>query len=228
MFLLKNKGLKLIFYCLIAYIILCVPVSLILIQFTKVKLIWNLILAFIPLPFALLFQKSAETHRKKKGILFGLLWLLFFPNAPYIITDFIHISGIRFYSFAADETATYSTDILAWLNLAYIGTGVILGVLMGFYSLYVIHKTIIRYRSKRLANIVVVGSGLLCGYAIYLGRIPRLNSWDFLNPIYFLTKLYQSIGLFPLLYSLIFACFVLFGYFLFYVMVDTENKDSRT
>src|SRR6478735_8110180 len=56
-------------------------------------LIWNLFLAVVPIFFA----HQVKTSNQKRGALHGytllsfFLWLMFFPNAPYIITDLIHI-----------------------------------------------------------------------------------------------------------------------------------------
>jgi uncharacterized membrane protein len=55
-------------------------------------LIWNLFLAWIP--FVLAVFVYDRWRRRRGGVLFlvlGGLWLLFFPNAPYIATDFVHL-----------------------------------------------------------------------------------------------------------------------------------------
>ncbi|UQE76924.1 DUF1361 domain-containing protein [Gordonia sp. PP30] len=51
-------------------------------------LIWNLFLAWIPLAFALAF---AVVRRRIWLLPLGLLWLAFLPNAPYLITDLVHL-----------------------------------------------------------------------------------------------------------------------------------------
>ena len=55
-------------------------------------LIWNLFLAWIPFALAVFVYDRWRRHRG--GLLLivlGVLWLLFFPNAPYIATDFVHL-----------------------------------------------------------------------------------------------------------------------------------------
>ena len=57
-------------------------------------LIWNLTLAGIPLAIAYLMNAWLKEYRRI--LLFyamGALWLAFYPNAPYIITDFIHLKA---------------------------------------------------------------------------------------------------------------------------------------
>ena len=54
-----------------------------------VFLVWNLVLAWIPFALALLVYDGSRhgAHPLSLGALTGL-WLLFFPNAPYLITDY--------------------------------------------------------------------------------------------------------------------------------------------
>ena len=57
------------------------------------NLLWNLILAWLPYIFSLLAVYIFTTNRKHWlfiGLL-GILWLIFFPNAPYMVTDFYHL-----------------------------------------------------------------------------------------------------------------------------------------
>src|SRR5687767_1528490 len=55
-------------------------------------LYWNLFLAIIPYILSLLIYKY-YFQNAKKPVFFLLIgfWLLFFPNAPYIVTDLIHL-----------------------------------------------------------------------------------------------------------------------------------------
>jgi hypothetical protein len=56
-------------------------------------LIWNIFLAWIPLGIA--YTVSVFAHNRR--FLFitipfsAILWLIFFPNAPYIMTDLLHL-----------------------------------------------------------------------------------------------------------------------------------------
>ncbi|MFL5731540.1 MAG: DUF1361 domain-containing protein, partial [Cytophagaceae bacterium] len=64
-------------------------------NYTYLFLVWNLLLAWIPLCCADLCYASYFKSRKNMTVLFlsGFFWMIFFPNAPYIITDFIHLEG---------------------------------------------------------------------------------------------------------------------------------------
>ena len=53
-------------------------------------LVWNLTLAWVPLLLALGF---AAARRPWAQALLGITWLVFLPNAPYLVTDLVHIEG---------------------------------------------------------------------------------------------------------------------------------------
>ena len=135
-------------------------------------LIWNLFLAWIPFGAALL---AYEMHRRgKKRVVIavlGIFWLLFFPNAPYIVSDLVHL-GKR----------SYRPDSLAyWYYLVTITTFAWTGLLVGFASLYLM-QTIVRERIGRVIGWMFTFAVLfLGGFGIYLGRFLRWNSWDVLH-----------------------------------------------
>ena len=57
------------------------------------NLVWNLFLAWIPYLFSVMAAVAYRLFPKSWWILLvpGALWLVFFPNAPYIVTDFLHL-----------------------------------------------------------------------------------------------------------------------------------------
>ena len=59
------------------------------------SLLWNLFLAWIP--FAVAIRVYDGYRRRAAGLWLwagGLLWLVFFPNAPYIVTDFKYLRNL--------------------------------------------------------------------------------------------------------------------------------------
>ena len=129
---------------------------------------WNLFLAWIPYAAALQIEKL--NLQKTSNFIFLLylgFWLLFFPNAPYIITDLIHLQ--------------HSKSTLIWFDLFLIFTYACTGLLFAITSLYIIYSTSKEKWSKKTANYIVLFSTFLCGFGIYLGRFLRFNSWDFLR-----------------------------------------------
>lgn len=134
-------------------------------------LIWNLFLAWLPLPVMALLFRSLRTRLWSSWLPFGLtvLWLLFLPNSFYMISDFVHIQDVVRSSLLYDVV----------MFTAFIFTG----ALVGFCSLYLVHVQLRRRISLRASSGVIALILLLCGFAIYLGRDLRWNSWDvLLNP----------------------------------------------
>ena len=128
---------------------------------TFVFLPWNLFLAFLPMVFSHWLHKTND--KVSAWCMFGL-WLLFFPNAMYIVTDLFHLKE----SGAAPQ----------WFDLLLLFSAALTGVLMGMSSLQNVEKFLKAKLSPRLVHASVFGIFLLCGYGIYLGRYLRWNSWD--------------------------------------------------
>ena len=61
-------------------------------DFSYAGLVWNLVLAWVPLALAGLLLVSYSRRRSRvEFAALGLGWLLFLPNAPYVLTDFVHL-----------------------------------------------------------------------------------------------------------------------------------------
>lgn len=129
---------------------------------------WNLFLAWIPLVFAvsLVAYIRYNAWSSWPAISLTLLWLLFLPNSFYIMTDFVHLGDI------------YAEDIglVAILFTLFVFTG----LLLGFTSLYLIHKQLEKRLKTGRALAVVMVILAVCSWALYIGRDLRRNSWDVL------------------------------------------------
>lgn len=167
-------------------------------------LLWNLFLAALPLAFSAGLRTAvARGNRIGAGLAFGL-WLLFFPNAPYLLTDLIHL-GPR-------------PVVPLWFLLTIFVSCAGTGTLMGFVSLREVQVVVERVRGLRVGWAVVVGSLLLCGYGMYLGRFLRWNSWDLFTRPWALLK--SMLGQFvdagpfphPVPVTLVFSAGLLIGY----------------
>jgi uncharacterized membrane protein len=128
-------------------------------------LVWNLFLAWVPL--ALAAVAYARSRRGVDPLTSALLvaWLLFFPNAPYLLTDFIHL---------AQGPAPLWYDALMLSAFAWTG------LLLGFASLYLVQLNLRRQFGVALSWLGVFGSLVLASFGVYIGRFVRLNSWDVL------------------------------------------------
>jgi len=122
---------------------------------------WNLFLALIPLYFS---HRLGQTARPLKAWLFFGAWLVFLPNAMYIITDLFHLKKMR--------------QIPEWYDLLILFSAAITGVIIGYLSLHNAERFLKRHIKPVAVHAVLISIFLLCGYGIYLGRYLRWNSWD--------------------------------------------------
>jgi uncharacterized membrane protein len=130
-------------------------------------LIGNLFLASVPLLLStvLIFAERRRSHWTMKSVVF-VLWLLFLPNAPYILTDILHL--------------TRANEAPAWYDLALLLSCVGTGLLIGYLSLIDVQSIVARRFSSVVGWMFALVSLMLSGFAIYLGRFLRWNSWDVL------------------------------------------------
>ena len=138
-----------------------------------VSLIWNLFLAWIP--FVLAYLAYVFSWRRTLVFLviptFAFLWLIFFPNAPYILTDLQHLS-----QGSSNVPLWYDVILLIWFSWT--------GMLLGIVSLNLMQEIIKRQISRWAGWVFVFVVAALSGVGLYVGRFIRLNSWDVLrNPL---------------------------------------------
>jgi uncharacterized membrane protein len=133
-------------------------------------LIWNLFLAWIP--FMLAYFAHAVSWRKATLYLIipfvAFLWLIFFPNAPYMLTDLQDLTRK-----ANDAPLWYDVIIVVWTSWT--------GTLLGVISLYLVQDIIIRRFGRTTGWVFVFVISILSSFGIYIGRFVRLNSWDILQ-----------------------------------------------
>jgi len=120
---------------------------------------WNLFLGLVPLLFLFLFEKSKNIYLR---VFYFLAWLFFLPNAPYMVTDLIHLRDV-------------GPQWLLWFD----------GMMIFAYSLagvFILGFTLIRmqrllFKESKKKNIFLLAVSLLVSFGIYLGRYVRWNTW---------------------------------------------------
>jgi len=132
------------------------------------NLVWNLFLAWLPYIFSLLtaYLYLRAPRRWWRLAIPATLWLIFFPNAPYLITDFLHLT-----------TRPY---VPLWYDILMLSIFSWTGIFLAIASLRTMHRLIERYAGVVLGWLFVVAVISLGGLGIYLGRFERWNSWDLL------------------------------------------------
>ena len=178
---------------------------------TFIFLVWNLFLAWIPYCIAIIIPKIYK-HSKSTVLvtLFILVWLLFFPNAHYLITDLLHLKR--------RAIIPYWFEIMMFVSFAWTG------ILLGLLSLLEIHDFLRLHLPKISANLLVFFFIQLAGLGIYMGRFQRWNSWDIitdpfaiimkvgytlLNPIEFA----ETLGI-----AIVMSAFICIGYMTVFVL----------
>jgi uncharacterized membrane protein len=145
-------------------------------------LIWNIFLAFIPYWVSkLLFKKGY--NNLLTGVFF-IVWLLFFPNALYIITDLIHLQR--------------QTIVPIWFDAIIIFSSALLGLILAFVSLFKVEEFLrLKFNNSKI-NVAIPLLLFLGSFGVYLGRFLRWNSWDIIqNPFGLISSIVNRF-IFPL------------------------------
>ena len=135
---------------------------------TYLFLVWNLFLAWIPFLLSLWATYIYQRQPRRWGylLILGLVWLAFFPNAPYIVTDFLHLRP--------------RPPIPIWYDIGLLTTFAWAGLFLAVFSLRAM-QTLVKVFVGSLASWLFVASIVgLSGLGIYLGRFLDWNSWDLL------------------------------------------------
>jgi len=123
---------------------------------------WNLFLALVPVFFSGLLLKQKTLNYK--SILLLSLWLLFLPNAPYLVTDIFHFEE--------------RPPVPFWFDLMLVVSGAWNGILLCMISLLRVERFLKTVCTPKLTGKIMPLIIFLCGYGVYIGRYLRYNSWD--------------------------------------------------
>ncbi|WP_217921106.1 DUF1361 domain-containing protein [Miltoncostaea oceani] len=129
---------------------------------------WNLFLAAIPVGLAWVILRGAR-GRAPAAVLAvaGVAWLLFLPNAPYMVTDLIHL----------DDGYGGSGTLLLAVLVSFAVTGLLLFVV----AVSAVQEAVRLRLGGRSVRLVLPLCVWLSAVGIYLGRVLRWNSWDVLG-----------------------------------------------
>jgi uncharacterized membrane protein len=183
---------------------------------------WNLFLAWLPLWFALAaYNVYKRSSRLSWVVVVGcaVVWLLFFPNAPYLLTDIVHLRS--------------SHGVPFWYDLIMVVAFAWTGLFLGLVSLYLM-QSLVRLAAGGAASwVFALAVSGLSGFGIYLGRFLRWNSWDlFFSPLSLLADIaerfrhplahYQTFA-----FSAMFSLFFISAYFILVAMMHMQKELVR-
>jgi uncharacterized membrane protein len=178
--------------------------------------VWNLFLAWIPLLLALLIHALSAHSKRLFGELTacGIAWLLFFPNAPYLVTDLVHWNS--------------HAPIPKWFDLLMIMSFAWTGLLLGYLSLYLMQELVRRWKGRAWSWSFVVFVLAMSSFGIYLGRFRRLNSWDVVShPMDLLSDVARSADFMrspeTLAFSVTFFAFSFFSYLTLFTLTNLHG-----
>jgi len=183
-------------------------------------LLWNLVLAWVPYLLSLKFVMYNLTKQKIAVIGTLLLWVLFLPNGPYIITDLVHLRP--------------RISVPMWYDVLLVSTVAWNGLLLTLLSVRNMHRKLEDYYSPHILWCGLFLLFLSSGYGIYLGRFLRLNSWDFfLQPVrllhYSLIDLVHPFHHPAAVWVTIIVCILLsFSYTILYLIGYPSKADNET
>lgn len=127
-------------------------------------LVWNMFLALVALDFSLV---SYYISKKVVRGLEAILWLFFYPNTFYMLTDIVHMQFT--------STVLWNKTSLI-LYMLYVSS-ILFGVLCGIESVKNIVLTF-KLKNYYLRLLFIGVLSFISSFAIHIGRYARLNSWD--------------------------------------------------
>lgn len=181
-------------------------------------MLWNLFLAWLPLIVSLFAMQAAL--RTRGGVrltilaMLGIGWLLLYPNAPYLTTDFIHLIFRR-----------YDPDsMILWYDLVVFFLFSWCGLLLGYVSMRHFHEIVRHAFSSALGWLFVVAASFLGGFGIYLGRVIRLNSWDAVfNPFRLIEGVIEGLNRDAFVFTFLFGLLTLILYASLYTLQRSRS-----
>ena len=139
-------------------------------KLTFIWMIWNLFLAWVPYRISSWLQRHPSVQTSKwKFAAVSLVWLLFIPNAFYILTDLFHLGVFH--------------NVPNWFDLTLIISFAWNGLLLGILSVRQMEKIMQPHLRGMHELLFIYPIMWLNALGVYMGRYPRFNSWDIVtNP----------------------------------------------
>lgn len=171
-------------------------------SFTYLFMIWNLFLAYIPWSIS---DQLKQKPSPPKLLFLLCAWLLFIPNAPYMLTDLFHLR--------------MQPGVPLWMDLILISSFALIGLMIFFCSFRDVLQVFGNSLSELQKRVLVPVVFWLVAFGTYLGRYGRFNSWDVVSHPFRLAR--RSAGIFLSKDALAFT--FVFSIFLWLVYLTLSN-----
>ncbi|HAP4876957.1 TPA: DUF1361 domain-containing protein [Enterococcus faecalis] len=137
----------------------------------------NVLLAYIPIELSYLLN----AEKRKRDWLIGFAWLIFYPNAPYLFTDFFHLETLSIYR---GFNTIFVNQIGDWWAFVCLTSGIVIYGLLGMKTVTTVSQKLQSYCDYRTIVVFQASLHFLSALAIYVGRFDRLHSvYLFMSPI---------------------------------------------
>nr|WP_242596327.1 DUF1361 domain-containing protein [Enterococcus ureasiticus] len=149
----------------------------------------NVLLGYIPLEISFHFKKVSN----KVFLLLGMIWLLFYPNAPYLFTDFFHLERLSIYQ---GMNQIFGQSLSAWVSFCLLTIGICVYGFLGMATVLTalneaFRRNILNKKWQGIFFVLIVN--LLSSLAIFVGRFDRLHSVHlFTRPIQTLQTIFLT------------------------------------
>lgn len=192
-------------------------------RFSQSYLIWNLVLASVPVLIArygTMLALRQKTARRSRMFAIGafLAWLVFYPNAPYVFTDFIHV--VKRANLGTVAMPWLSQADLLWYDIVMNAAFAFVGHYIGLVSMYIMHGAMRSMFGRVAGWSLMVPAIMLSGFGIHIGRFSRFDSWDLvMQPVQTVRVISQTLAdPAALLFSTAFGFFIALTYLIFYIV----------
>jgi uncharacterized membrane protein len=126
---------------------------------------WNMFLAVVPLVLAYALAWAARRDWALFAVPFlAFAWIVFLPNAPYLISDLVHLQ-----------------DGASRANVLTLGLVAVTGLLIGVKCVQIVQRVIEERFGSRWGWRAVQAIVVLTTFGVYAGRVLRWNSWNVLS-----------------------------------------------
>ncbi len=184
---------------------------------THTHIVWNLLLAWLPVAFAYLALRPRATPRPVR-LVFCLVWLLFLPNAPYLVTDMVHLP--------------YGGGIPILYDVVLLFSVALCGLALGLVSLRWMQAAVAGRLGVWPGRLFVLAALGMAGFGVYLGRYLRWSSWDVvLKPVALARDIWLHV-IHPIQHwqawalALLFALLLAFAYGLLTTLEETKHPPA--